>query len=800
MAGALDGITVVDLTEGIAGALATMLLCDNGARVIRLEYQGSERKRQTPEYAVWDRGKESVFFDLAAALQQAQADPDANVDRPADQTDLGQFHRLVAGCDVVIESFAPSSEYQNLVGYEGLIAVNPRLVHCSITAYGRDGPLRDRPADDDLVMAQLGILATQPSFRPGPVHVIHHLPSVAAGILAAQGVVAALYAREKTGSGRKVDTSLMAGALLYTPKVTGERMKRRASLRATAGGGPFYSAFECADGDWVQLACIHNGFVAKAATAMGIQDVLANPKFGDGRDIPTEEARVELFGIVAKVMKARPSREWEELFENADVPYGRACTAVEAMENPQVRTNEMVIELDDQKLGPMSQMGLPIKLSGTPGKVRGPRPVPGRHTKSVISGTARSRAPAGKTPDHSTTALRQPLDGVRVLETANVIAGPTAGKLLSDLGAEVIKMEPPAGDISRSAATPYFYLLNSNKRSVAVNARTEEGKDVAARLASTVDVLLANMRPGATDRIGIGSEALARLNPSIIEAHVTAFGWTGPYSHRAGLDPLAQALTGLQRAQGGPENPPVYLGALAPTDYVAGALGTLGTVMALFVRERTGVAQRVNTCLLNAAIVISSGDFVRYPGSPEGRFADKEQYGLGPLHRLYETGDGWIYLAAEGREHWGALGSMLGRDDLVADPRFESPDSRSENGAALATELGRVLRERTSAHWVKVLEDAGIPCAPVTDGYHEGFFSDPQAIANDMVVDLEHPVLASYKVSRSLVRFADTSDVDVLPTPLLGQHNEEVLQQVGYSPAEIEDLYSKEVALKESPG
>jgi crotonobetainyl-CoA:carnitine CoA-transferase CaiB-like acyl-CoA transferase len=202
---------------------------------------------------------------------------------------------------------------------------------------------------------------------------------------------------------------------------------------------------------------------------------------------------------------------------------------------------------------------------------------------------------------------------------------------------------------------------------------------------------------------------------------------------------------------------------------------------------------------LNAAIVISSGDFVRYQDSPDGRFADKEQYGLGALHRLYETSDDWIYLAAEGQDNWGALCKALGRDDLTANPSFVSPDARSENGAALAAELGRTLSEGESAHWLEVLEQAGVPCAPVIDGYQEGFFSDPQAIANDMFVELEHPVLASYKLSRSLIRFAETSDVDVLPTPLLGQHNDEVLEQVGYSPSEIEDLYSKEVARTESP-
>ena len=289
------------------------------------------------------------------------------------------------------------------------------------------------------------------------------------------------------------------------------------------------------------------------------------------------------------------------------------------------------------------------------------------------------------------------------------------------------------------------------------------------------------------------------ISPGIIEAHVTAFGWAGPYSHRAGLDPLAQALIGLQRAQGGPENRPVYLGQVAPTDYVAGALAALGAIMSLIVRERTGVAQRVDVNLLNSGILINSEDFVRYPGRPERRFADKGQYGLGALHRLYETADDWMYLAADGPEQFGPLCSALERHDLAVDPRFASSQARSQNGAALAVELGRALEERTTAHWMTVLGDAGVGCAPVTEGYHEGFFLDPQTAANDMAIELDHPVLVSYRLSSGLVKFGGTDDLEVRHTPLLGQDNREVLRDAGYSPAEIEELYATGVATTESP-
>ena len=169
-----------------------------------------------------------------------------------------------------------------------------------------------------------------------------------------------------------------------------------------------------------------------------------------------------------------------------------------------------------------------------------------------------------------------PLSGVRIMEMTNVIAGPVAGRLLADLGAEMVKFESLDGDISRPAGWAGFMSYNANKLSVSVNTRTDEGKDVARRLAATSDAILANMRPGATDRMGLDSATLNELNPGLVQSHVTAYGWDGPYSHRPGVDPIAQAITGLQHAQGGYGGPPVYLGVLAPCDYTGGALGALG--------------------------------------------------------------------------------------------------------------------------------------------------------------------------------------------------------------------------------
>ena len=427
------------------------------------------------------------------------------------------------------------------------------------------------------------------------------------------GTAAALYRRERTGAGLKVETSMMAGALLFGSKIVSEGMAQASyAIRTSvspAGGQPFYSLHQCADGEWIHVACIHGGFTKKAAEVLGISHVLEEPRFSGGRGPSSEEARRELYDVVANAVRVKTCAEWERIFEEADVPYGRACTTDEAMDNPQVRANGMVVRAEHPRHGPMEQMGPPIALSETPGRVGPASEPPARPAEDAgAGGPSRGEEPA--------SSDWRPLSGVRVLEVTNVIAGPTAGRLLADLGADVVKLEPPGGEISRDIARDYFYYLNSNKRGVSVDAKEPRGREAVRRIADSADVVLSNTRPGAIGRMGVDKQSLRETNPGLIEASVTAFGESGPYSHRPGLDPLSQAMMGLGRAQGGTENPPVYLGRLAITDFAAGGLAALGSIIALYVRERTGVSQRVSTNLLNSGILLNAEEFTRFQGKP----------------------------------------------------------------------------------------------------------------------------------------------------------------------------------------
>ena len=231
MPSTLDGITVLDLSTGPSAALTTMFLSDHGARVIRVLAPDAPLHR-AGGFIIWDRGKECVRLDF---------------------DDKAKFQGLIAGADILVEDFAPSSSHQKLVERDALAKINPRLINCSITAYGKRGPLKDEPPLDDLVLARMGVLGGLPGYRPAPVHLVHPLPSVGAAVLAGLGIAAAVLARESTGRGRAVETSLMAGALLYHPKVAADHLEPHDFQTHPSGSAPFYGVYECADGLWVLL-------------------------------------------------------------------------------------------------------------------------------------------------------------------------------------------------------------------------------------------------------------------------------------------------------------------------------------------------------------------------------------------------------------------------------------------------------------------------------------------------------------------------------------------------------------------
>jgi len=754
----LDGVTVLDLSTGPAAALATMMLSDQGARVIRVVEHDAPIFRHGG-FIVWDRGKERMALNF--------------------DNDVNGFEKLVAGADVLVEDFAPNSKRQSLVDDKILRPINPLLINCSITAYGKRGALKDDPPIEDLVLARMGVLGGMPGFRPPPVHVVHPLPTVGSALLACLGIAAALLARETTGRGRTVATSMMAGALLFHPKVIGENLDDHVFQTHPSGSTPFYSVYQCADGNWLQLGCVHDRFISTAAGLIGIGDLVAEPRFnGGGGNMSAQDEQI-LRDTLTHAIAAKPLASWSKVFEEADVPFAPVRQTRDGLEDPQVIHNGMVVTLDDPEEGSVTQMGVPLNFSETPAAVLNPR---SGENLDVLLDRLTNNFSVQETPD------KAPLSGIRILEITNLIAGPTGGRLLADLGADVIKLEPHTGDLSRPIGRTYFYNLNFNKRSISVDAGTDAGRRVVQRIAAISDVLLANLRPGATARMGIGTE----INPNLIETHLTGYGASGPYAKRPGIDPLAQALMGMSQAQGGLKNQPVFPAQLAPTDYTTGAMGAFGTVLALYARTRYGIVQRVDSNLLNGAALLSSAWFTAYDRRPERPLADKEQYGLTPYHRLFQMRDGWIYVVAHDATQQKALCHVAGVDWVA---NFEG---KHPNETSFARELAAALSSRSVAETIVDLKKVGIPVAETQMGDSELFLDDPHTQENDLVATVQHPTAGKLMVAHGYIRFGNTEVPEPLPTPLLGGQTSQVLREAGYSEAEICTLYDDKIVLTET--
>lgn len=369
-----------------------------------------------------------------------------------------------------------------------------------------------------------------------------------------------------------------------------------------------------------------------------------------------------------------------------------------------------------------------------------------------------------------------PLAGIRVLDLTSYIAGSYAATMLADLGADVLKVEAIQGDSFREL--PGFFGWNRGKRSLAVDLKTREGREIVERLARDSDVAMDNMRPGVAERLGVGADQLRALNPRLVYCSVTAFGRSGPYRDRPGFDPLLQAMSGAMVVQGA-GGPPQFI-RIAVTDYYTASLAAQAVLAALVVRGRTGQGQHVETSLLHGVLALQAGDIVHYPGRPP-RFRES------PTYRLYQASDGeWFFLACGNQAFWAKLCTTLDLKYLADDPRFASWRLRSENREALQPLLEETFRTRSRREWLATLAQHDIPAAPVQT--LEDFLADPAVRHHEMVREYEHPEVGRLRLMGLPLAFSDTPTEDPGPPPALGQHTDEVLASLGYSAETVADL------------
>jgi crotonobetainyl-CoA:carnitine CoA-transferase CaiB-like acyl-CoA transferase len=773
MAGILDGIRVIDASQGLAGALVTLLMAEQGADIIKVEPPGGDPIRQIePGFFVWYRSKRSITLDLENTAGRAS------------------LRQLLQRADVLLESAAPADTSRLEFDHATLKAPFPHLIHCKISAYGMDHPWRDRPAIEALVAARTGIYHHQAGIRrDGPTFMYCPYANYGAAFTALLGICGALRVRLHSGRGQFVDTSLMDGVAFFT------NMLWQWSEMPVPEYNHFLDhtipypvwLYECGDGKWLHHMRTDKGDMYALARVLGI------PKPSHTTWL-TDSERWKFNDQVIAAFKTRPRDEWIPLLRAADIPVEAVMPAETAFEREQTRVNGMVAVVDDPQRGKLTQIGVPIRFSKTTSAIKGPAPSPGQHTEEVMrqigSESARPLKTAvrrlGRDPRH-------PLDGITLLDCGEYLAGPFGPMALADLGARVIKIERPKGDRMRTAVPfPPFMACQRGKQDLAVDLKVPEGLEVFYRLVERADAIHHNQRPGVAERLKIDYETVRKIKPDIIYTHSAAYGTRGPDAMMGGYDQLFAAMCGMEYMGGGDGNPPVW-NRLGTVDAGGATLSAIATVMAIYHRDLTGEGQFVDGSLLNAGLWYNSDAFVTDNKEVRRRpTLDRNQTGISAGYRMYETSSGWICVAALFEPQWRSFCDAVGRLELARDPRYSSHYGRVDHRDELAAILEPIFKTRTASEWFERLDRAGVPCEISNEGYWRKFLQDDWCLASERVVEYyQGDLFGKLRQFGKTIRLSETPQLIQGPPPRIGEDTRKILTEIGYSDREQEALKAK---------
>ncbi len=795
MTQALEGFRVLDFTQGMAGPLATMILADYGAEVIRVEPPGGDPMWAHPAYLLWNRGKKSIEIDFGSPAAAAQ------------------LEGLIKSADVLVESFRPGEAQRLGFGYELARRINPALVYHSISAFGQEGPYRMLKPFDGIVNAKAGRMRDQVGhYKMRPIYRAVNDTSYHTAMFSIQAILAALRVVQMTGRGQYLDTSLLKGVTapnnpwrrfegqaLPPDRYPGEvdaKDRLRGELVADRketdpqGAIPSQLCTETKDGRWIMHAHVQYGLFRAWIHTIGFDWIWDDPRYaGAPTSFPSDEDRITLNNLIIARMKEKTAQEWINLYiENPDCAGEVMETTQEAIHHPQFLHNGHLIVLDDPRVGRMEQVGAFVKMSETPAQITTPAPFPGQHTAAVLGSLRprRSRPPTGGNP-------RRPLEGIVMLEMATWLAAPFSGALLADLGARVIKIEPPTGDPFRAMVTNENMIrATQGKESIAIDLKTPEGQAILHKLVAQADVLMHNFRPGAPPRLGVDYETVRSINPGIVYLYAGSYGSTGPNARRAAFNPTMGALAGNSVFQSGEGNIPI--GDQSP-DPISGSGVATGIMLGLAARWFTGKGQYLETTMMNSVVYCNSDDAFSYEGKPPRRNPDKAQLGLEATYRLYETADGWVFLAVPFDEDFAAFCRLIGRPELADDERFSTWANRYAHRAALGELLEPVFRTRSAPEWERLLTEADLGCVRADAMGHRRFLHlDPHTRQIGFMVPTQHWAYADqapggrYWRHAPVVSFSETPCEEGKPFVTLGEHTVKIMGELGYSESEIAKL------------
>ena len=808
----LASVRVLHLGTRWPGRVAAMLLADQGADVVEIVRPGRETHAVDP---LLDRGKRLVELDLK------------------DNTAQRACRDRAAEADVVLENMRPGAAGELGLDYAALDGGRGDLVHISLPGFAEGDPLRSVPAWEGVIDASVGVytnISVLGALLGAPTYSAIPMASAYGGVLGSLAASLGLYHRQRTGRGQHIEVPLadcvMAAMALLTCRIEGQPSRYNfptidnavldlvfpalrdlhghlteehvASIAEYVSGhaNPTINFYECADGR-VLFVCAPDHVYQNRAflQVLGVYDqVIAEGMVSEtpyvehdaGNNVNkgaslTPAWRKRLIELIAAAAKTRPAKEWEAMMRAANVPVSMVQTSAEWLADPALRTAGVTTDLEDPALGPVRQPGRFLSIESE--SVRSP----GLRAGTALEGAFEwleppvgRPAPARDGADAGASGL---LQGIRVLDFSNIVAGPAAGRTLAEHGADVVRIDPPAPQAGPFATMWFGVDVNQGKRALVLDLKSESGKAALARLVEGADVVLHNFLDRSARSLGIAHDQLSAINPEIVSCQIGAWTGTepGPYDNDPSFDPVLQAATGIMaRYGGGPERPALHAIASC-VDYITGFSSAAGISQALLARARGKGGSYVRTSLAMAAQLVQFPHMVAWDGSgPGDEPSGQRAMGEGPGQRIYEAADGWVFVGCRAGDA-GRLARAVGAAETTAG---------TIAGAVRALRVGE-LQERLAG-----LPGAG--AAPLrtlaeirTDRTVESTERRSNWMSSGSVTLFRGPHPSGHTTTLPMPTWIrpDASPVRHLPpAPFPGAHTAEVLAEAGHSEAEIENL------------
>lgn len=786
----LAGLRILDLSRGPAAGIATMILADFGADVLVVERPGEDPFTRLPSAPMWRRGKHRITLDLDTA------------------SDRETFELLCRGADVLVCNWRGAALAKRELDYQAVSQRHPQLIYCHVTGFGNRGPYAQIPGYEHTVAAMVGRMNGFAGIvdRDGPVLSALQVSTHACAQFAVSGILAALLAKGENGAGRLVETSLLQGMLPYEqgPLIARQLVHLLGEIYAARGAPEppmpslYYHPAQAGDGKWMQFGNLLPHLFDNFLMVTGLIDVIADPDWNAAQMVLPPEKHEQFRDRMLKRIQERPAADWmADFIDNGGVVATSYQTSQQALEDPDIVANGHVIQ---RKEGGV-QLGPVARLTKTPAE---PGPPIADGTKMAQRWLSEPRTP----PAGEQTGL--PLAGIRIVEIATIIAAPLGASFLTDMGAEVIKVEQVGGDPYRGLAMGVGAArVNAGKRSISLDLKSEAGQKIVQQLIADADVLIHNYRPGVPERLGFGYDQVTEFNADIVYLQSNGYGPDGPSAMRPSTHPIPGAAMGGVMYQMGDRVPGqlqdveglrlwtrrlMRANEVNPDPNTAMVVLT-SAMLGLVARQRTGQGQRILMDMFGANAWANHDDFLDYPGKAPRAKLDEAGYGLSPTWRLYPcAGDSWVFLGLM-HDHEKPRFTRILKDAGVECPELETLSSNDIEKA-----LSAMFLTASADDWQSRLASEGIGCVRADARMPAEFWlDDAHAQELELTQPIRHSAWGEYRRHGAGVTF-DGRQPTLGPPPLAGEHGEAILAELGYSADEIGTLFASGAVWREQMG